>query len=172
MDRPPTRLIRRPLSLQHLDHQSLAALLDGLVEEDLDVLDVAGVLRGGEGELLLDRLEMLAEELTTGFEVLVEEGLLAREKMRVKEREERISKPSLPSSLPPPSRTHLPIQVKQIESEQVNLDLDILGLHVLPLPPTELLERQEALLVLVPGDGFGVDHEGGGAVGGGGVDGL
>lgn len=76
MDRPPTRLVRRSLSLKHLDHQSLASFFDGLVEEGLDVLDVAGVLGGGEGELLLDGLEMLTKELTTGFEVLVEEGLL------------------------------------------------------------------------------------------------
>lgn len=78
----------------------------------------------------------------------------------------------LSRSSPTSSRTHLAIQVQQIESKQVNFDLDILGLDVLPLPPTKFLEGKETFLIFIPSDSFGVDHEGSGAVRCRGVDGL
>lgn len=38
-------------------------------------------------------------------------------------------------------------------------DLDVLGLDVLPLPATEVLEREETLVVRLPRDGLAIDDK-------------
>lgn len=55
--------------------------------------------------------------------------------------------------------TNLAVEVEKVEGKEVDLDLDILGLDVLSLPATEVLERQEPLVVRLPGDGLAVDNE-------------
>lgn len=55
--------------------------------------------------------------------------------------------------------TYLAVQVEQIKREQVNLDLDVFDLDVLALARAQLLELEQALLLGVPRDGFGVNDE-------------
>lgn len=55
--------------------------------------------------------------------------------------------------------THLSVEVKDVEGKEQNLDLDVLNLDVLSLPPAELLERKELLLDGIPRDGLAVQDE-------------
>lgn len=55
---------------------------------------------------------------------------------------------------------HLAVEVEQIETVELDLDLDVLNLDVLALTPRQLLERQDTLLLNVPRDGFAVEDGG------------
>lgn len=79
MDTPPTRFVARAFAFEHLDHQALAAVLDRLVEEELDLVHRRGILGLRKGELAFDRLEMLAEEDAAFLQVLCEERLEIKE---------------------------------------------------------------------------------------------
>lgn len=75
MNTSATRLVARALSLEHLDHQPFAAILDALVEEDLDVLDVRRVVRSRECKLSFDGFERFVEQLPTPVKVLSQQRL-------------------------------------------------------------------------------------------------
>lgn len=59
----------------------------------------------------------------------------------------------------PRKSTHLSVEVQQVERKEVDLDFNVLGLDVLALARRELLELEQALLLGIPCNGLGVDHE-------------
>lgn len=75
MNTPSTRFVARAFTLEHLDHQAFAAVLDRLVKEELDLVDRRGILGLRKGEFAFDGLEMLAEEDAAFVQVLREERL-------------------------------------------------------------------------------------------------
>lgn len=55
---------------------------------------------------------------------------------------------------------HLAVQVKDVECEDVDLDLDVFDLDVLALSSRQLLERQQHFCLLIPRHSLTVDDEG------------
>lgn len=80
MDTPPTRFVARAFTFEHLDHQTLAAVLDRLVEEELDLVDRRGVLGLRKGEFAFDRLKMFTEKDAAFVQVLPKERLESKER--------------------------------------------------------------------------------------------
>jgi hypothetical protein len=71
----PARLVRCILSIEHLDHETLARILDALVEEGLDLLNGVRVATLGECKLPLYSLEVLSEQVSSTSEILLEQSL-------------------------------------------------------------------------------------------------
>ena len=67
----------REFALEHLHHQTLAAVLDALLEERLDLVRRVRIRRLRVLELELDGLEVVLEHVAPLGEVEVEQGLWA-----------------------------------------------------------------------------------------------
>ena len=61
VDRPPTRLIVTELALEHLHHEPLAAILDALLQERLDLFHSLGIGSRRKLKFALHRLEVLLQ---------------------------------------------------------------------------------------------------------------
>ena len=107
------------------------------------------------------------EPLAARLDRLVEEDLDRFVRVRIARRRERkladdgleVGVQELAALLERALQQRLAVEVEQVEGEDVHLDGDVLGLNVLALAAAELLERQDALLLLVPRDGLGVKDE-------------
>ena len=71
----PTRLVRRVLSVEHLDHETFARVLNALVEEGLNLFNGVRITALGECKLPLDSLEVLSEQIPSTSEILLEQSL-------------------------------------------------------------------------------------------------
>lgn len=89
------------------------------------------------------------EELTTLRETFSEKGLFEIKNVVKKGKVEREWEGAF----------YLSIEIEEIEREQVDFDGDVLRFDVLPLPATEILERQKPVLLWIPRDRLGINHE-------------
>ena len=72
VDRPPTRLIVTELALEHLHHKTLAAILDAVLQESLDLIHRLRIRCLRKLELEIHRLEVLLEQFPPLREVLLQ----------------------------------------------------------------------------------------------------
>ena len=75
IDAAPGRLVEACFSLEHLDHQTLTAIFDALVQECLDVFRLLTVRRFGKLKLKLDWLKMLSQKLSPFCQVFSQQWL-------------------------------------------------------------------------------------------------
>lgn len=135
------------LALEHLHHETLAAVLDALLEERLDLICGIAVGRLRELKLAVHGQEVLLQQPAPCTEVSLQQRLFSHNLLGTESK--RSSE----------ERAHLAIKVEKIERKEADADFDVLDLDVLALPPAELLERHELARVLVDRDCLRVEHE-------------